>query len=117
MPRRVHPNALTVSEVALVKAMIQAGNRTDQEIQAYFTRPNRNINHARILEIRQSRRHSEVPAASSLELSAFLQRWPEHDHVTGLHPIDDELVVKAREAMLNAIQVYNNPSRLLKFVA
>lgn len=109
MPRRVHPNALTVGEVALVKAMIQAGDRTDQEIQAYFTRPNRNINHARILEIRQGRRHPEVPAASNSELRAFLQRWPEHDHVTGLHPIDDELVVKAREAMLNAIQVYNNP--------
>jgi Protein of unknown function (DUF3644) len=109
MPRRVHPNALTVGEVALVKTMIRAGNRTDQEIQAYFTRPNRNINHARILEIRQGRRHPEVPVASHSELRAFLQRWPEHDHVTGLHHIDDELVVKAREAMLNAIQIYNNP--------
>jgi hypothetical protein len=34
MPSRVHPNALTIGEVALVRAMIQMGDRTDQEIQA-----------------------------------------------------------------------------------
>lgn len=114
MAKRSKENTLTRREVALVKALVARGGLTDQAIQAYFTRPGRTINHARILEIRTVLRHADVPAASEKELKAFLERWPEHDVVTGLHSEDDELVVKAREAMLNAIQGYNNPRAVFR---
>jgi len=105
---------LTTAEVALVKAMFGVGDRTGQEILAYFTRPGRSINPARIIEARRSSKHAAIPPAAPEELQAFLSRWPDHDHVTGLHPDDDELVVKAREAMLNAIGGYNSPRTLFR---
>lgn len=107
--KRSKANTLTRREVALVKALIARGGLNDQEIQAYFTRPGRTINHARVLEVRTGKRHASIPAASERELNAYLGAWPEYDVATGLHPEDDELVVKAREAMLNAVQGYNNP--------
>ena len=109
MAKRNRGNALKPREVALAKSLIERTDLNDQAIQAYFTRPGRTINHARILEIRRGTRHGTVAAASERELKAFMATWPEHDYVTGLHPDDDELVVKAREAMLNAIQGYNSP--------
>lgn len=112
--REPSKTGLTKAEVALVKAMLNAGGRTSQEILAYFSRPGRSINSARINEVKSSARFDTIPAASSEELRAFLSRWPDHDHVTGLHPDDDELVVKAREAMLNAIGGYNSPRTLFR---
>jgi hypothetical protein len=103
-----------MAEIALVKAMVQAGGRSNQDILAFFSRPDRSINQGRVAEIVSGKRHQSIPPASPGELRAFLARWPEHDHVTGLHPVDDELVVKAREAMLNAIGGYNNPRTLFR---
>lgn len=114
MPTRRSKNKLTKAEVALVKAMLQAGGRTNQENLAFFSRPGRSINPARIAEIGLGKRHVDVTTAPSGDLSTFLSRWPEHDHVTGLHPLDDELVVKAREAMLNAIGGYNSPRTMFR---
>lgn len=114
MPIQTSKNVLTKAEVALVKAMLEAGSRTSQEILAFFSRPGRSINPARLVEVRRGKRYAQVAPASVVELSTFLSRWPEHDYVTGLHPDDDELVVKAREAMLNAIGGYNNPRTLFR---
>lgn len=38
-----------------------------------------------------------------------MQHWPDIDPQTGLHVLGDELLLKAREAMLLAVQSYNNP--------
>ena len=114
MPKQPSRNVLTRAEVALVKAMLAGGGRTGQEILAYFSRPGRSINPARINEVKRNKKFDAIPPASLEELRAFLLRWPDHDHVTGLHPEDDELVVKAREAMLNAIGGYNSPRTLFR---
>lgn len=114
MAKRSRQNTLEPEEVALVKAMLRHGDLADQSILAYFTRPGRTVNRARIHEIRQGKRFLDVAAASERELEAFLGRWPEHDALTGLHPDGDELVIKAREAMLNAIQGYNNPRAVFR---
>jgi hypothetical protein len=68
----------------LVKAMLERGGYNDQEIQAYFTRPSRSINHARVLEIRKGNKHKAAKAASQAELDEFLAAWPELDPETGL---------------------------------
>lgn len=98
-----------------MKALLADASLNDQDILAYFTRPGRTVNHARIAEIRDDKpRHRSVAAASPPRLTRFLVDWPHYDHVTGLHPVDDELLVKAREAMLNAVQGYNNPRALFR---
>ena len=100
MVNRRHRNTLKKWEVSIVKAMIATGNYNDQDIQSYFTRPTRTINHARIKEIRDGDRHRTVPVASEENLAQFLTSWPDRDLDTGLDARCDELLIKAREAMI-----------------
>ena len=100
-------NTLETWEVALVKTML-ARKLVPQDIQAYFSRPTRSINHARISEIRDGTKHKTVKAASNGELDAFLEAWPNIDPNTGLHLQGDELLVKAREAMIAAVHTFNS---------
>jgi hypothetical protein len=107
-------NRLETWEVALVKAMFNSEpRRTDQDILAYFTRPTRSINHARIAAIRAGTKHERVAPASPEQLASFLKAWPNLD-ASGLHIVGDELLVKAREAMMQAVQGFNNPRALFK---
>lgn len=107
-------NRLERWEVAIIKAMITTPPRkNDQDILAYFTRPTRSINHARIKDIRDGTKHAAVPAAAAEELAAFLEAWPNVDG-SGLNLVGDELLIKAREAMLHAVQGFNNPRAYFK---
>ncbi len=109
MVTRSRKNKLETWEIALVRAMLKKGGYNDQDILAYFTRPSRSINHARISEIRREEKHKRIKPASDEALEKFLSNWPQIDSKTGLHLYRDELLIKAREAMLLAVQSYNNP--------
>lgn len=100
-------NTLEKWEVAIVKAML-ARNYVPQDIQAFFSRPTRSINHARISEIRDGAKHKAIKQATDLELDAFLDAWPNVDPGTGLHLQGDELLIKAREAMIAAVHTFNS---------
>lgn len=106
MARRLG-NTLEKWEVAIVKAML-AKKYVPQDIQAYFSRPTRSINHARISEIRDGTKHKGIKAATEAELDHFLEAWPNIDPTTGLHLQGDELLVKAREAMIAAVHTFNS---------
>jgi len=107
-------NRLERWEVAIIKAMMATPPRkNDQNILAYFTRPTRSINHGRIKDIRDGKTHATVAPATAEELTAFLEAWPNVDG-SGLHLIGDELLIKAREAMLHAVQGFNNPRAYFK---
>src|SRR4051794_3663455 len=114
MATRNPKNKLEHWEVALAKAMIARGGLNDQEILAYFMRPGRTINHARIKEIRDGSRHRRIVAAPLEALDRYMAAWPHIDPATGLQILDDELLVKSREAMLHAVQGYNNPRTFFK---
>jgi hypothetical protein len=100
-------NKLEKWEIAIVKAML-AENYVPQDIQAYFSRPTRSINHARISEIRDETKHKAIKASTETELAEFLDAWPNIDPTTGLHLRGDELLVKAREAMIAAVHTFNS---------
>lgn len=109
MTARRRGNRLERWEIALVKAMIADGRwPSDQDILAYFTRPTRSINHRAIGEIRTGAKHATIRAASAEELDSFLASWPEVDGETGLSLRGDELLIKAREAMIAAVQTFNS---------
>jgi hypothetical protein len=99
-------NTLEKWEVGLVKAML-ARKYVPQDIQAYFSRPTRSINHARISEIRDETKHKSTRASSEDELDRFLEAWPNIDPATGLSLRGDELLIKAREAMIAAVHTFN----------
>lgn len=108
--KRRRGNTLENWEVAIVKAMIDRGNpfTNDQDILAYFTRPTRSVNHRLISEIRNEAKHKAIKPASDEDLDAFLATWPDIDHETGLSVRGDELLIKAREAMIAAVQTFNS---------
>jgi hypothetical protein len=109
MPVRRRGNKLERWEVALIKAMVADGQwPNDQDILAYFTRPTRSINHRAIGEIRTAAKHASLKAASQDELDSFIASWPEVDPETGLSLRGDELLIKAREAMIAAVHTFNS---------
>jgi len=94
-------------EIALIKAMLARGGYNDQEILAHFTRPTRSVNHRAVAEIRTEARHRAIRAASDADLDEFLANWPNVDPETGLSLRGDELLIKAREAMIAAVHLFN----------
>lgn len=108
MPVSNRGSALQKWEIALVKAMLAKGGYNDQDILAYFTRPTRSVNHRAISEIRTDTKHKAVKAASAEELAEFLATWPDVDPSTGLSVRGDELLIKAREAMIAAVHTFNS---------
>lgn len=106
MPKQ---SSLEKWEVGLIKAMLEEKPRkTDQDILAYFTRPSRSLNHRLISEIRLEKKHKTIKAASADELKDFLSSWPDIDQQTGLSARGDELLLKAREAMIAAVNTFNS---------
>jgi Protein of unknown function (DUF3644) len=104
---RKRGNTLERWEIALIKAMLSKAGSNDQDILAYFTRPTRSINHRAIGEIRTEKKHKSIRAASDDELEEFLATWPDVDPQTGLSLRGDELLIKAREAMIAAVHIFN----------
>lgn len=107
MPIRKRKNTLENWEIALVKAMHNRGGYKDQDILAFFTRPTRSVNQGRLSEIRRGVRFRSIKAASDDELDEFLNNWPDLDAETGHGRRGDELLVKAREAMIAAVHIFN----------
>jgi hypothetical protein len=109
MPTRRRGNKLERWAIALIKAMVaDARWPSDQDILAHFTRPTRSINHRAISEIRTGTKHAAVRAATAEELDGFIATWPEVDPETGLSLRGDELLIKAREAMIAAVHTFNS---------
>ena len=108
-PVRRRGNTLERWEIALIKAMIADGRwPNDQDILAHFTRPTRSVNHRAIAEIRTKKKHTAVKPAAAEDLDAFLASWPDVDPETGLSLQGDELLIKAREAMIAAVHIFNS---------
>tara|TARA_R110002096_G_scaffold432240_1_gene648767 strand:+ start:197572 stop:199119 length:1548 start_codon:yes stop_codon:yes gene_type:complete len=63
-------------EVAIIRAMIADGDYTKQQIVAFFSRPERSINQARISEIEaNNERYDGIKAASAVEMNKFIADW------------------------------------------
>lgn len=95
-------------EISLIKAMLREAAKTDQDILAYFTWPTRSVNHRVIAQIRRGAKHTDIEPATAITLSAFLDAWPDVDSDTGLSLEADQLLVKAREALISAVQTFNS---------
>ena len=63
MAGRMRGQPLEAWEVGIVKAMLDEGSRTHQDILAYFTRPTRSVNHRVISEIEGKKKFPGVAAA------------------------------------------------------
>jgi hypothetical protein len=107
VPKRKRGNTLERWEISIIKAMLERGGYNDQDILAYFTRPTRSVNHRVIGKIRTETKHKTAKAAGPEELDEFLSIWPDVDPQTGLSLRGDELLIKARDAMIAAVHTFN----------
>lgn len=109
---RIHEGALTEDEKRIVKGLLARGER-NQDIQALVNLGRMaTVNSARVTEVKQD---DTILPASDTDLDFFIKKKNCYDPQTGLNLYDDERLIRAREAMLLAVQVFNIPT--LKFKA
>jgi Protein of unknown function (DUF3644) len=103
--------ALTDEEKPIVKALHAEGWR-NQDIQALLNiGRDATINGARITEVKQN---DKITPASARDVELFRAKKQAYDHKTGLNLFDDERLIRARESMLLAVQVFNSPTLAFK---
>jgi hypothetical protein len=97
---------LTDNERAIIKALLNDGWR-NQDIQVLINtgRP-ASMNFGRIAEIKND---PMIQPASKQKVDLFRDKKLRFDHVTGLCPFDNERLVRAREAMILAVELFNTP--------
>ena len=111
MIERKREGALTKEEKKIVKALLGKGSR-NQDIQALVNigRP-ATINSARITEVKKDQNQK---AASDTEVAFFEIKKSSFDPKTGLNFFDDERLIRAREAMILAVQIFNSAALSFK---
>jgi Protein of unknown function (DUF3644) len=98
---------LTFEERHIVKALLEERWR-NQDIQALVNLGrNATINSARITGVKND---PDIEPASADEVNFYKKKKQSYDWATGLNLYDDERLIRAREAMILAVQVFNNPS-------
>ena len=106
MGRKPSKTALTPIEKSVAKALLNDGWR-NQDVQALInTGRIASINFGRISGVKVD--NAIVPATKE-QVEAFRHKKLIFDHVTGLCPFDNERLVRAREAMILAVELFNTP--------
>jgi hypothetical protein len=103
---------LTAEEKKIVKALL-AKKWRNQDIQHLLNSGGRKatVNSARITAVKQS---EAIKPSSDAEVQDFMARKHLFDPATGLNALDDERLIRAREAMILAVQVFNGPGYKFK---
>jgi Protein of unknown function (DUF3644) len=111
MAVRKKEGGLTADEKRLVKGLLQKGWR-NQDIQALVnTGRNATVNGARITGVKHD---AAIKPATDDEVAFYVRRKQAFDWHTGLNLYDDERLIRAREAMILAVHVFNSPSCCFK---
>lgn len=97
---RVSSGQLEAWEVGLIKRMGLTEDYNNQQIQAFFTRPDRSINQARITEIIRGDRFAGIPPSTQEELNQFLLNYQQSrstiiERPQSRHPLDEQSVLNA----------------------
>ncbi|MDK9719666.1 MAG: DUF3644 domain-containing protein [Rhodospirillales bacterium] len=108
---RKRDGSLTNAEKPIVKAMLNKGWR-NQDIQALLNVGRKaTVNSGRITEVKQD---ASITPASDEEVEQFVVKKRAYDQRTGLNSFDDERLIRARESMIVAVQIFNSPTVLFK---
>ena len=106
MAHRSRQGSLTLEEKRVVKALLGQGKR-NQDIQALVNSGRKaTINSARITGVK---RDAKISPASEDEVEFFILKKRSFDPKTGLNSFEDERLIRARDAMLLAVQIFNSP--------
>ena len=105
------PTTLTDEEKRVVKALLADGMR-NQDIHALINyERSATVNFGRIAGVRKN---EKIAPASPEEVSFFRRKKHNFDPVTGLNLYGDERLIRAREAMILAVMIFNSVSYRFK---
>lgn len=102
---------LTKQELPLVKELLKAGYSSQDIVHIVNQGRATTINLARVTEAKSN---TKVAAAPDADVRQFLRVQSSYDPRTLLNPYKDERLIRARESMMAAVQVFNNPTILFK---
>lgn len=103
--------ALQDDEKSIVKALLNK-NWRNQDIQAILNIGRKvTINSGRITEVKQD---TTIIPANDEQVEFFKIRKNSYDQKTGLNLFDDERLIRAREAMILAVQIFNSTALRFK---
>lgn len=98
-------------EKKIVKRLLNDGG-SNQDIQALVNKERpATINFGRIAEVKKD---EAIVPATGLELNEYQEFKAAFDVRTGLNPFLDERLIKSREAIRQAISVFNSPSNIFR---
>jgi hypothetical protein len=98
--------SLTPEEARVVKALLAQG-WNNQNIQALVNFGRKGtVNSGRITGVKQSK---TIEPAEPAAVEFFIRKKKAYDPRTGLNLFDDERLIRAREAMALAVQIFNSP--------
>ena len=107
MAKRKRDGSLASEEKRVVKALIAEGMR-HQDIQDLVNRGRKaTINSARVTEVKKD---NNQKSANQREVETFKLKKTYYDPITGLNEIEHERLIRSREAMMMAVNVFNSPS-------
>src|SRR4029077_20312007 len=99
------PTTLTDEEKRVIKALLLEGMR-NQDIHALINYGRtRTVNFGRIAGVKKS---DKIAPASAEEVAFFRRKKRSFDPVTGLNLYGDERLIRAREAMILAVMIFNS---------
>lgn len=103
--------SLTAEEKSLAKGLLALGYRA-QDI-TYIMNQGRltTVNQARVSEVGDDQK---ISAAAPEAVSHYLIVQASYDPKTLLNPYKDERLIRAREAMISAVQIFNSPAITFK---
>lgn len=111
MTLRKPEGALTREEKRIVKALLTQRWR-NQDIQALVNIGRKaTVNSGRITEVKQN---DDIRPAPDDAVEFFKVKKQAYDSKTGLNFFEDERLIRAREAMTLAVQIFNSPTLYFK---
>ncbi len=114
MLQNIQPNrkkskdgGLTSEEKSLVKRLLQQGYIPQDIVHIVNQGRKKTINIGRISELSKN---TEIAVATDEEVQRYLRIQSSYDPKTLLNPYKDCRLVRAREAMMAAVELFNNPN-------
>lgn len=105
--KKSRDGSLTPEEKSLVKGLLQQGYVAQDIVHIVNQGRNQTVNLGRISEISQN---NEITVATNEEVKKYLKIQSSYDPKTLLNPYKDCRLVRAREAMMAAVELFNNPN-------
>ena len=109
--KRSKAGSLTRSEKPLVKGLLDMKYLPQDIVHIVNQGRTQTINSARITEVKKD---ASVKTASEAKVKEYIQIQSSYDPKTLLNPYKDHRLIRAREAMMSAVHVFNSPAIVFK---